>query len=123
MRMGDEHIIKAFCALDGHSESVVAMEILTLRAEKALERCGGFSKVSLCLLRLGDSLLAVPIGRALYALVPDVVGKAEDLVAKLNFPCDKSIGGSRIVITAVGENIVVVYVVEDFHLSVVPFLS
>ena len=99
------------------------MEILALRAEKALERRGSLRERSLCFLSLGDGLLAVPTRRALYALVPDVVGKAEDLVTKLDLLCNKSIGRSRIVIAAVGENIVVMYVVEDFHLSVVPFLS
>ena len=115
MRMRNEHIIKALCAFDGHSHSVVAVEILALCAEKALELLGYFSKRSLCLLRLGDGLLAVPTGRALYAFIPNVVGKTEDLVAKLDFLFDKSIGRSPRVVAAVGENIVIVYVVEDFH--------
>ena len=123
VRMRNEHIIKALRALERHSESVVAMEILALCTEKALQRCGSFSKRSLCLLSLSDGLLAVPIGRALYALVPDMVGKTEDLVAKLDFLLNECIGRSSRVVAAGRESVVIVYVVEDFHLRVVPFLS
>ena len=115
MGMRNEQIIESLRALDRHSESVVAMEVLALRAEKALERRRCFGKRSLCFLSLGNGLLAVPIGRALYALVPDMIRKTEDLVTKLDLFCNESIGGCGIVIAAVGENIVVMYVVTDLH--------
>ena len=91
------------------------MEILALRTEKALELLGSLRERSFCFLRLGDGLLAVPTGCTLYALVPDVVGKTEDLVAKLDFLFNKSIGRRPRVVAAVGEYVVIVYVVEDFH--------